>query len=80
MLGVDITTPAAGVPTKNGFKHILTATDYFTKWVEAYPLRDKSADSVVKCLHDIFFRHGASKCILTDQGREFVNQVIIHFS
>ena len=75
MLGIDITTPSGGIPTTNGFRHLLTATDYYTKWVEAFPLKDKSAESVVKCLLEMFYRHGASTYILTDQGREFVNQV-----
>ena len=75
MLGCDLMTIS---PTSvNNNKYIFTATDYFTKWVEAFAIPDKTAKEVAKCLVKIFCRHGASHCILTDQGREFVNKVII---
>ena len=56
-------------------KYLLTQTDYFTKYVEAVPLPDKSAYSVAKGLYSTFCRHGAPVHVISDQGREFVNQV-----
>ena len=78
MLGIDLMGPLT--ETKRGNKYIFTATDYYTKWVEAFPIRDKSAASVVSCLLDIFYRHGASYSVLSDQGREFVNKVLFLLS
>ena len=43
--------------------------------MEAVPLPDKSADSVAKALYSTFCRHGAPVHVISDQGREFVNQV-----
>ena len=33
-------------------KYILTATDYFTRWVEAIPLRKINEDEVISFLQD----------------------------
>ena len=62
-------------PTPLGNQYIFTATDYFTKWVEAFPMKSKTAREVATCMATIFWHHGASVSILTDQGTEFVNQV-----
>lgn len=61
--------------TSSGNKFIFTATDYFTKWVEAFPIPSKTAKDVNKCFRKLFATHGAMNAILTDQGREFVNEV-----
>ncbi len=42
---------------------------------EAFPLKSKSALEVAKNLCTVIYRHGCPKRILSDQGREFVNQV-----
>ncbi|KAJ8316149.1 hypothetical protein KUTeg_006163 [Tegillarca granosa] len=73
MVGVDLIGPLT--ETGRGNKYIFTATDYFTKWVEAFPIPSKSAIDVSKCFEKLFSRHGAVNAILTDHGREFLNQV-----
>ncbi|KAJ8412057.1 hypothetical protein AAFF_G00143240 [Aldrovandia affinis] len=60
---------------RNGNRYCLTATDFFTKWVEAIPIQDKTAAATSQALMDIFHTHGAPEVILTDQGREFWNKV-----
>ena len=57
------------------YRYILTQTDYFSKYVEAYALQEKTALSVARGLYKSFCRHGAPVHIISDQGREFVNQV-----
>lgn len=54
---------------------IVTLTDYFTKWTEAAPLPDKCAAGVVKLIYSVMCHHGCPKVLITDQGREFVNEV-----
>ena len=65
--------------TKAGNQYILTMTCYFSKWVEAYPIADKTANSVAAAVYKIYCRHGAPVSIITDQGREFINEVHISF-
>lgn len=74
MVGIDLID--APRTSQSGNKYLLTQTDYFTKYVEAIPLPDKSADSVAKGLYSTYCRHGAPVHIISDQGREFVNQVL----
>ena len=50
-------------------------TEYFTKYVEACPLPTKTAGCVAKSLYQTFCSNGAPAHKVTDQGREFVNQV-----
>ena len=73
MQGLDLIGPLH--QTEAGNIYIFTATDYFTKWVEAWPIPDKTAISVAGCMAEMFYRHGASHSVITDQGREFVNEV-----
>ena len=73
LVGIDLIE--APTTSKKGNKYLLTQTDYFTKYVEAVPLPDKSAYSVAKALYSTFCRHGAPVHVISDQGREFVNQV-----
>ena len=40
----------------NGFCYIVTAVDYTLKWVEAEPIHDKSALSVVQVLSKLLCR------------------------
>lgn len=65
--------------TQKGHVYALTVTDLFTKWVVGVPLKKSSAE-VSKALVDTFYMYGAPKKIITDHGREFVNQVHTIFS
>ena len=63
--------------TASGARHIAVFTCMFTKWVEAAPLKDKTADSVADALYThIICRHGVPKKVQSDQGTEFVNATI----
>lgn len=61
--------------TDGGNQYICVMVDYFTKWAEAYPLKSKTADEVTNCILDFFYKFGAPKRLLTDQGSEFRNKV-----
>jgi len=62
-----------GLPeTANGNRHILVIVDYFTKWVEAYPLRKMDAGTIASVFVSEFVaRFGAPEKVHTDQGKNF---------
>lgn len=58
--------------TQSGHKYILVISDYFTKWTEAYPMKDMEATTVARLLVKEFIcRFGAPQYLHTDQGRNF---------
>jgi len=66
-LGIDIT--GAHPTSSRGYKYILTVIDHFTRWAEAFPIRNQEAVTVASVLvNQIFSRYGCPKQILTDQG------------
>lgn len=70
-VGIDL----CNLPEVNGYKHLIVLIDYFSKWSEAKPVKDKSAPTVARFLYEMICRHGCFKTQINDQGREFVNQV-----
>ncbi|KAF7646637.1 hypothetical protein LDENG_00184400, partial [Lucifuga dentata] len=73
LLGIDLTGPLPR--TSDVHIYILTATDYFSKWVEAFPLKTKTTKEVARNLVSIIYRHSCPVRILSDEGREFVNEI-----
>lgn len=60
------------VRSRKGNKVILVITDVYTKWVELFPLRDATAEILVRTLHDhILTRFGAPNSIVTDNATNF---------
>jgi hypothetical protein len=51
-------------PASSGqHRWILTATDYFTKWIETIPTRSASHKAIVSFLEDIMSRFGCKQGI-----------------
>ena len=72
--GIDITGPH---PTSSaGHRYILTAIDYFTRWVETFPIRNQEAETVAKVLvKQVFCRYGVPMQVLSDQGANFESRL-----
>jgi transposase InsO family protein len=53
---------------------VLLATDYFTKWVEAIPLKKVTSENMVEFVKEHYiYRFGIPQTITTDQGAQFVS-------
>jgi len=69
---MDITGPYPVTPKGN--KYLLTFIEHFTKHVEAYPLKDQTAESCARIYAtQIVTRHGSGSKLITDQGRAFMS-------
>ena len=56
---------------------LLVVTDHFSRFVQAYKVKDKRAITIAKCLYNNYFRHYSfSQCLLSDQGTEFCNAIL----
>ena len=73
MVGMDLVGPLK--ETEDGYKYVLTLTDYFTKFVDLFPLKSKSAEEVCRAVQSFIYRWGPPEKILSDRGKEFVNKM-----
>jgi len=74
-LSIDLTGPHTR--SRHGHVYILTCIDPFTKWVEAFPIRNKEAETVARVLvEQVFCRFGVPIALLSDQGREVDGRVM----
>ena len=63
--------------TANGNKYILVFSDYFTRWPEAYAIKNQTAEVIAQIfVEHIVFRYGVPKKLLTDQGANFTGGVL----
>ena len=61
-------------PSSKGHKFILVATDYFTKWIEAIPLKKVTSVNMIDFVKEhIVYRFGIPQTITTDQGTIFTS-------
>ncbi|GKV02584.1 hypothetical protein SLEP1_g15006 [Rubroshorea leprosula] len=68
-------------PSSKGHSFIIMATDYFTKWVEAKPMKKVDQSDVIKFIkEDIIHRFGLPETITTDQGTVFVSHQVEAFA
>ena len=69
-------------PTSSkGHKFILVATDYFTKWVEAVPLKKLEQKDVIKFIKEqIIHWFGIPQSITTNQGTMFTGDEMTYFA
>ena len=69
-IAIDVLGPLP--MTEAGNKYILIIADYFTKWVEAFPLPNQEAKTVAdKLVNEVICRFGVPLMIHSDQGGNF---------
>ncbi|VDO11451.1 unnamed protein product [Haemonchus placei] len=64
--------------TTRGNRYIVTVVDHFTKYLGAYPVPDKKADTIAEVIFSQWICIGGRwpECILSDRGGEFENAII----
>ena len=72
---IDLVTECETSISKN--KHILTIIDHFTGWPEAFPIPDKSVDTIVSTFINQYLPvHICPRYILSDNSIEFKNNLM----
>ncbi len=75
MLGVDIMGPFPRSAKQN--EYLLVVVDYFTKWVELFPMRTAKASLIARILvEEIFTRWGIPAYLVSDRGTQFTSHLL----
>ena len=75
MIAMDILGPLPETKRKN--KYVLVIGDYFTKWTEAFPIKNMESTTIAKILVQEFIcRYGIPEQIHRDQGCNFEAMLI----
>ena len=74
-IAIDLVTECK--TSTSGNKHILTIIDHLTRWPEAFPIPDKTADTIVSTfINEYLLVHMCPRYILLDNGTEFKNSLM----
>ena len=75
-VGIDITGPLP--KTRRGNRFILVVVDYFTKWVELFPLQSTKATTIAQLfLDEAICRFGFPIRVISDNGAQFLSKIFI---
>jgi Integrase zinc binding domain/Integrase core domain len=73
-IGVDLMGPFPTTQTQK--EYLFVVVDYFTRWVEMFPLRNTTATTMANTLiNEVFCRYGMPTYILSDNGPQFVAEL-----
>jgi hypothetical protein len=62
-------------PSSKGHCFVIVATDYFTKWTEAIPLKNMTHREVIEFIPGhIIHRFGIPQDLITYQGTSFISK------
>ena len=74
-IAIDLVTECE--TSTSGIKHILTVIDHLTGWPEAFPISDKSADTIISTFINHYLPvHMCPGYILLHNGTEFKNALM----
>ncbi|CAF4531871.1 unnamed protein product [Rotaria sp. Silwood2] len=77
-IGMDI---MGTLPTTTRQKRfLLVVVDYFTRWIELFPMKSTTSNDIANILtNEIFSRYGLPKHIVSDNGPQFVSNLFKNF-
>ena len=62
---------------EDGEQYILLIVDSFSRWCEAFAVKDQKATTVAKVLYEqIFTRYGAPRELISDRGSQFMSKLV----
>jgi hypothetical protein len=68
-------------PSSKGYRFVLVAIDYFTKWTETISLKNMIHKEVIEFItKHIIHRFGISQTLTTDQGTSFMSKEVRDFA
>jgi hypothetical protein len=68
-------------PSSKGHQFILAITDYFTKWVEAVPMKSVASKDVINFVKEhVIHRFGINQTITIDGGSVFISEEFKKFT
>ena len=74
VIAIDLMGPLTR--SADGNLYIVAVIDYFTKWLEIFPLKNAQTTTIAECLAThVFTRHGLPEQIHTDQGPQFESEL-----
>ena len=73
MIAVDILEVPRSLKNNH---YLLVVQDYFTKWVEAIPLPDQTANRITRELTKLFSTYGQPEILHSNQGRNFESAIL----
>ncbi len=75
IIGIDLCGPYPETP--EGARYVFTVTDHFSSWPEAYPINNKSAQTIAAILLEkVIPTHSCPNLIISDRGTEFNNSLV----
>ena len=75
LVAVDILSPF--LESENGNSYILVIGNYFTRWMEAYPIPNQEAVTVAQVLiQEFFFRFSPPEQLHSDQRKQFESELV----
>jgi len=75
-MAVDLLGPLT--ESEKGNSYITVLGDYFTRWMEAFPIPNQEATTVAeKLVDEVFMRFSIPEQLHSDQGRQFESKLII---
>lgn len=76
MISMDFVGPLTRSTLQNTV--ILVVTDWFTKFVSLFPMRDSKASKVVQRLENqIFLEYGVPEIVIMDNGKQFISKELM---